>query len=69
MFRRPREAKRELADPSEKPSEAPVREGDTMRRIDLGEWLDATTNNLANEVTFECICSTIKVAEGDLDRL
>ena len=38
-----------------------------MRRVDLGEGLEDTTNDLSNEVTFESICSTIKVAEGDLD--
>ena len=38
-----------------------------MRRVDLGEVIDDTTNDLAKEVTFESICSTIKVAEGDLD--
>ena len=41
-----------LTGPSERPSVASRREGDTMRRVDLGEGLDDTTNDMAIEVKF-----------------
>ena len=63
-IRRPREAGLELTGPSERPSVASRREGETTRRVDLGEGLEDTTRDLANEVTLERICSTIKVGEG-----
>jgi hypothetical protein len=40
-----------------------------MRRVDLGEGLEDTTKDLANEVTLENIWSTIKVADGVFDVL
>ena len=47
-----REAGRELTGPS---------------GVDLGEGLEDTTKDLANEVTLDIICNTIKVADGVLD--
>jgi len=56
----------ELTGPSDSPSTASSREGDTIRRVDLVEWLQDTTRDLAKEVTLERICNTISIGEGAL---